>query len=91
MVIEFKWESDLPIEPTAERVQENIKYVLNRLPDPRGQCSSVVSAYLKQDLRKSNVVGVGYSKDEKPIVTFHHTLVEPVTYFWDYYETPLRR
>ncbi|MBX9894616.1 MAG: hypothetical protein K2Y09_05475 [Nitrosomonas sp.] len=91
MDIKFEWESELPIEPSADRVQENIKYVLDRLPDPRGLCPSIVSIYLKQDALKLKVVGVGYSKDEKPIVTFHHTLVQPVTYSWDYYENPQRR
>lgn len=89
MPLKFEWESEKPTRPTAEQVQESIEYALCHFHDPRGLCSSVISAYLKQDPLKLKVVGVGYSQDEKPLITFHYSLQEPRTCLVDYYENPI--
>ena len=89
MPLNFVWESALPTRPSAKQVQESIEYALGHFSDPRGLRAGVVSAYLQQDQLKLKVVGVGYSKDEKRLVTFHYSLQDPITCLVDYYENPL--
>jgi hypothetical protein len=90
MEISFVWEGNPPERPNAEEVQKSLEFALTHMPDPRGLLPQLSAVHLSQDALKFNVVGVGWSKDDRRIVTLRHALVEPRTSFWDYYENPLR-
>jgi len=90
MPITFEWESDLPTDPPAKQVEDSFEYDLSNLPDDRGICPLVVSAHIRQDPLHLRVEGVGYSKDNKRLVTFYYSLQTPPVHWWDYYENPVR-
>ncbi len=90
MGIEFKWEGEEPIRPPAKQVTDAFEYDLTNLPDARGLCPLVVLAYIRQDPLKFKVEGVGYSEDNRRLVTFYYSLLPPLLHCWDYYENPVR-
>jgi hypothetical protein len=90
VTIKFEWkENKRPKDPSAEQVQDTICAALRHFKDPRKICSSVVAIYLEQDTTNSKVEGVGYTKDDIPIVTFRYSLRAPMICLCDYYEKPL--
>lgn len=74
MKIDFKWESALPTSPSVENIQASILFSLDHFHDPRCLGDKVTTAHLSQDKLGLNVGGVGYSKDDQPLVTFHYSL-----------------
>lgn len=90
MPITFEWEGEEPTRPHASQVVEAFEYDLTHLPDERGLCPLIISVHLRQDPIKLKVEGVGYSSDNKPLVTFHYSLHQPMVHWWDYYENPVR-
>jgi len=88
MELSFVWEGDPPKYPPKESIQDGLVFAFDRFHDPRGLKDLVSTVYLKQDQLGLKVEGVGWSKDDRRLFTFHHSLVAPKVYSCDYYENP---
>ena len=91
MSIVFVWEGEQPSRPPATQVEDAMKARIQHFVDPRGISKSVVTVYLKQDKLQREVVGIGNTKADAPILTLRYSLIEPRLCHCDYYETPQSR
>ena len=90
MTIPFKWKGKPPTSPSAESVQAGFEFTFDHLPDPRGLLPEVVVVHLSQDNLGLKINGVGWSKDDRRLITLSYSLVAPNVSTWDYYENPVR-
>ena len=88
MEISFKWDGELHV--SAESVQAGFVFALGHMPDPRGLLPEVTTVHLSQDKLGLKIEGVGWSKDDRRLITLCHSLVAPNVSSWDYYENPMR-
>jgi hypothetical protein len=80
MAVNFIWKNDPPKYPDTDVIQDGFQLALDHLEDPRNIMDKVVTAYLSLDNVKHNVIGVGWSKDDKePLVTFRYSIINKIT------------
>ena len=89
MEIDFKWKDDKP-PPRATDMQHGFEFCLSHLPDPRNLLPQVAAVHLSEDKFGLKIEGVGWSKDERKVITFCHPLVGSGVFSWDYFENPIR-
>lgn len=73
------WTTGQPSHPPGRQVEDAVLASLRHFIDPKNVRDKVVSVFLEQDQLGRNVQGVGYSKDNAPLVRFNYSLVQPWT------------
>lgn len=80
MEIDFVWNNTPPDHPAAETIEGGLQFAADHFDDPRGIREQIVKAYIALDDLKLNVVGVGWSQDDKKrLVILRYSIIERVS------------